>query len=86
MNYTSKVKKKYYVVKKGRHPGVYFSWPDCQKEVQGFPHAVFKGFASKKEAEAWYGKAITETAPKACATNPFFLFSLFHSSLLTSHV
>lgn len=65
MNYTSKVKKKYYVVKKGRHPGVYFSWPDCQKEVQGFPHAVFKGFASKKEAEAWYGKAITETAPKA---------------------
>lgn len=64
MNYTTKAKKKYYVVKKGKKPGVYYNWPDCQKQVQGFPHAVFKGFVSKKEAEAWYGKPIGE-APAA---------------------
>ena len=56
-------KKKYYVVKRGKQPGVYYNWPDCQKQVQGFAGAVFKGFVTKEEAEAWYGKSIVE-APK----------------------
>ena len=51
-------KKKYYVVKRGHHTGVYYSWSDCQKEVSGYPGAVFKGFVTKAEAEAWYGKPI----------------------------
>ena len=51
-------KKKYYVVKRGPHTGVYYSWSDCQKEVSGYPGAVFKGFVTKAEAEAWYGKPI----------------------------
>ena len=63
------VKKKYYIVKKGKQPGVYYNWPDCQKQVQGFAGAIFKGFASKAEAEAWYGKPI-KTAPKAVAKPP----------------
>lgn len=50
--------KKYYVVKRGHHAGVYYSWSDCQKEVTGFPGAIYKGFATKAEAEAWYGKPI----------------------------
>ena len=57
------VKKKYYIVKKGKKPGVYYNWPDCQKQVQGFPGAVFKGFATRQEAEDWYGKSVPE-APK----------------------
>ena len=24
---------KYYAVKKGRHPGIYTTWKDCQKEI-----------------------------------------------------
>lgn len=56
-------KKKYYVVKRGKQPGVYYNWPDCQKQVQGFAGAVFKGFVTKEEAEAWYGKPVKE-APK----------------------
>lgn len=63
------VKKKYYIVKKGKQPGVYYNWPDCQKQVQGFAGAIFKGFASKEEAEAWYGKPI-EAAPKALKQTP----------------
>ncbi len=56
-------KKKYYVVKRGKQPGVYYNWPDCQKQVQGFAGAVFKGFVTRQEAEAWYGKPVKE-APK----------------------
>lgn len=58
--YKTSAKKKYYVVKKGKTPGVYYNWPDCQKQVQGFPGAVYKGFVTKAEAEAWYGKPIKE--------------------------
>ena len=61
-----KAKKKYYVVKRGHHAGVYYSWPECQKEVAGFPGAVFKGFVTKEEAEAFWGKPIAD-APKASA-------------------
>lgn len=56
-------KKKYYVVKRGRNPGVYYTWDDCKKEVQGFNGAVYKSFVTKEDAEAWYGKPVKE-APK----------------------
>ena len=44
---------KYYAVKKGRHPGIYTTWIDCQKEVDHFKDAKFKSFDSKKEALAY---------------------------------
>lgn len=44
---------KYYAVKKGRHPGIYTTWKDCQKEVDHFKDAKFKSFDSKKEALAY---------------------------------
>lgn len=59
--------KKYYIVKRGRTPGVYYSWPDCQKEVAGFAGAVFKGFESREEAEAWYGKPVSPAPRKSAA-------------------
>lgn len=54
-------KKKYYVVKRGRNPGVYYTWDDCKKEVQGFNGAVYKSFVTKEDAEAWYGKPVKES-------------------------
>lgn len=47
--------KKYYVVKKGKTPGIYFSWDDCKKMVDGYPGAVYKGFATLAEAECYMG-------------------------------
>lgn len=47
--------KKYYVVKKGLVPGIYTSWAECERNVKGFPGAVFKGFATKEEAKAFMG-------------------------------
>ncbi|MGQ1946382.1 ribonuclease H1 domain-containing protein [Geofilum sp. OHC36d9] len=45
-------KTKFYVVWKGRQPGIYSNWADCQSQVFGFEKAIFKGFATKAEAEA----------------------------------
>jgi hypothetical protein len=53
-------KKTHYVVKEGRKPGIYTSWPDTQKQVNGFSGAVFKGFSSKSEAMEWYGRGTAE--------------------------
>lgn len=61
-NFKTSAKKKYYIVKKGKNPGVYYNWPDCQKQVQGFPGAVYKGFVTQEEAEAWYGKPVKEAS------------------------
>lgn len=30
---------KFYAVNNGRDPGVYYSWPDCQKQITGFKNA-----------------------------------------------
>ena len=43
-------KKKYYVVWKGRHPGVYDSWDACKAEIEGVKNAQYKSFSSREEA------------------------------------
>ena len=44
---------KFYAVKKGRQPGIYTTWPDAQKQVQGFSGAKYKSFTSQEEALAY---------------------------------
>lgn len=52
-------KKHYYVVWKGRHPGIYHSWEDCKKEIEGFQGALYKGFVEKSAAEAAFQQGFT---------------------------
>ena len=47
-------KKQCYVVYKGKVPGVYDEWPECQAQVDGVSGASHKGFKSRQEAEASY--------------------------------
>ena len=47
-------KQKYYVVWKGRQPGVFTSWAETEKQVKGFAAAQYKSFESMREAEAAY--------------------------------
>ncbi len=47
--------KKFYAVKAGRVPGVYGTWADCQKQINGFSGAVFKSFTSEEEAVQFVG-------------------------------
>ncbi len=44
-------KAKYYVVWKGRKTGIFTNWEACAKQVQGFPGARYKSFASRLAAE-----------------------------------
>ncbi|MHA8137533.1 ribonuclease H family protein [Lactobacillaceae bacterium Scapto_B20] len=44
---------KYYAVRRGRKPGIYNSWPECQEQVTGFNGARFKGFTDLDEAKAF---------------------------------
>ncbi|MFK7971099.1 MAG: viroplasmin family protein [Bacteroidia bacterium] len=42
---------KFYVVWKGRKPGIYNTWKECQANIMGFPGARYRSFESKAEAE-----------------------------------
>jgi ribonuclease HI len=48
-------KTKFYVVWTGRKPGIYDSWEECRKQVEGFEGAKFKGFPSRELAVAAAG-------------------------------
>ncbi|HZD41397.1 MAG TPA: ribonuclease H family protein, partial [Terriglobales bacterium] len=47
-------KQKYYVVWKGRRPGIFTSWAETEEQVKGFAAAQYKSFETLKEAEAAY--------------------------------
>ena len=47
-------KKECYVVYKGKVPGVYNVWHECQVQVNGVSGASHKGFKSRQEGEASY--------------------------------
>ncbi|MGX1266633.1 ribonuclease HI [Rossellomorea marisflavi] len=44
-------KTKFYTVWKGRTPGIYPTWAECEAQVKGFKGAQFKSFDSKEAAE-----------------------------------
>jgi ribonuclease HI len=44
---------KFYAVKKGKVPGIYLTWTECQNQTRGFSGAVFKSFTTLKEAESF---------------------------------
>lgn len=46
-------KKKVYAVKIGITPGLYYTWDECKEQVNGFPGAKYKSFATEKEANAY---------------------------------
>ena len=49
---------KYYAVKKGKVPGIYHSWAECKKMVDGFSGPVYKSFRTLGEAEAFMGESV----------------------------
>lgn len=52
--------KKYYAVKKGRITGVFLEWAECKASIEGFPGAIYKGFATLEEAEEYWSGSATE--------------------------
>jgi hypothetical protein len=41
----------YYAVKRGYKCGMYYNWPDYERQVRGYSGAQFKGFQRTEEAE-----------------------------------
>lgn len=41
---------KYYAVKRGKKPGVYQTWSECQEQVKGYSGAEYKSFSTEAEA------------------------------------
>lgn len=64
--------KKFYVVWDGHQPGVYTTWEAAKQQIDGYPQAKYKSFASKEEADkayrgsywAYVGVNTGKTAPK----------------------
>ncbi|MGN0350038.1 MAG: viroplasmin family protein [Roseburia sp.] len=48
---------KFYAVKVGKTPGIYGSWDECKRMVDGYPGAVYKSFKTKAEAQEFIGEA-----------------------------
>jgi ribonuclease HI len=53
-NSITMAKPKFYVVWKGRTPGIYDNWETCNTQIQGFPGAEFKSFKTRAMAEEAY--------------------------------
>lgn len=49
-------KQKYYVVWKGRESGIYSSWDECKKQIDGFTGAEYKSFETQELAEKAFGE------------------------------
>ena len=64
------MKNKYYVVWKGRSPGVYDSWEACKAEVDGQKGALYKGFPDKDSADAAFAKGFTEFESAEAVSKP----------------
>ena len=45
-------KQKYYVVWRGKTPGIYTDWDECKEQVHGVQGVQYKGFDTMAEAEA----------------------------------
>ena len=60
-------KQKFYVVWRGRKPGVYDSWDGCKAQVAGFGEAEYKAYATLEDAEEAFWRC-KEEAGAARAT------------------
>ena len=62
-------KPKFYVVWLGHEPGVYTTWPQAKKQVDGYKGAKYKSFPSRSQAEAAYQGGFHSYLSKAIAAN-----------------
>jgi len=64
-------KSKFYVVWKGRKPGIYNSWAECLKQVHTFPAARYKSFNTQAEAVTAFASAPARFVAPGSISKPF---------------
>jgi viroplasmin and RNaseH domain-containing protein len=52
----------WYVVYRGRKPGVYAKWATCHQQVSGYPNCCYKGFSNEEYANASFLEFTGEAA------------------------
>jgi ribonuclease HI len=63
-------KKKYYAIAVGKKPGIYTDWLEAQAQIKGFPRALYKGFATREEAQKWLqAPSTTPRTPRTPSRN-----------------
>lgn len=70
---------KFYVVWRGRRPGVYATWSECKENVEGFEGAKYRSFASQDEATSAFREADIPKASKTAtplASGPYLMEAL----------
>jgi ribonuclease HI len=58
---------KFYVVWEGHQPGIYTSWPETLRQVEGYGRAKYKSFESREQAEAAFRGYYWDHAGKPAA-------------------
>ena len=64
---------------KGKVPGVYNEWHECQAQVQGVSGASHKGFKSRQEGEAGY---LRFTLARERTRNRYLMYCMVPLSLI----
>jgi ribonuclease HI len=65
--------KKWYVVYKGKVPGIYEEWKHCSEQVTGFPGNSHKSYKSKEETRPTWVNHLLEEERKKNRTKNFFV-------------
>lgn len=74
---------KYYAVKKGLSTGVFFTWDECKKMVDGYPGAIYKSFPTFEEAECFVkGVPYEKAEPEAKTVSEV----VYEAGALTAYV
>ena len=60
---------KFYAVKSGRTTGIFTSWEDCKKQVDGYPNASYKSFKTANEAAMFLGFGTEDTNTKVSVSD-----------------
>ncbi|KXG52663.1 uncharacterized protein PGRI_079190 [Penicillium griseofulvum] len=63
---------KYYAVKAGHKPGIYYGWNDCLAQITGFKGAIFQSFPSQEEANAFLNGIKLPAASQSSENTRFY--------------
>lgn len=55
--------KKFYAVRCGTTPGIYETWDECKRQIQGVSGAIYKSFPTLAEAKSYMEAGKTEDVP-----------------------
>lgn len=56
---------KYYAVRRGRNPGIYYNWDDCKAQTDGYSRPIFKSFKNEQDAKDFMKQGNESSRPGA---------------------